>query len=222
MRPLVLFLGKLTPRKRVDVLINAFARLERADARLVIAGNDMGSGRELRALVRSLGLDDRVFFTGLLTGSDRLAALADADVVVYPSEDEIFGLVPLESLLAGTPVVVADDSGCGEVIGATGGGLVVPLGDVEALERAIGRVLDDRGSWRSKVGDAAARVRDRFSPAVVADAFDEIYESVLPRPADASVAPEGVSVVVPVRNGASWIAPRSRPSGASRTIGRSK
>jgi glycosyltransferase involved in cell wall biosynthesis/GT2 family glycosyltransferase len=204
--PVVLFLGKLTPRKRVDVLIDAFAQLARPDARLVVAGNDMGSGRELRALAQSVGLGDRVVFTGLLAGSDRLAALADADVVVYPSANEIFGLVPLESILAGTPVVVADDSGCGEIIRSTGGGLVVPLGNAEALHHAIARVLDDRDAWRPRVRDAAAGVRRRFSPAVVADTFDEIYDTVLPRQCETAASTAGVSVVVPVRNGATWIA----------------
>jgi len=114
--PMVLFLGKLTPRKCVDVLARAFALVARADAQLVIAGNDMGSAGEIRELVRRLNLESRTRFTGLLRGRERLDALADADVVVYPSEHEIFGLVPLESILSGTPVVVAGDSGCGEVV----------------------------------------------------------------------------------------------------------
>src|SRR5262249_56546317 len=54
--PLVLFLGKLTPRKRLDVLVRAFARLRRPDARLVIAGNDMGAAAAAPALSRSLRL----------------------------------------------------------------------------------------------------------------------------------------------------------------------
>ena len=130
--PLVAYLGKLTPRKRVDVLVRAFAQLRVANATLVVAGNDMGSGDGARATARQLGVDSRTVFTGLLEGRTRLELLASADVVVYPSEHEIFGLVPLEALLAGTPVVVADDSGCGEVIAATGGGLVVQ-GDADAL-----------------------------------------------------------------------------------------
>ena len=133
-----MFLGKLTPRKRVDVLVRAFAQLQRRDAWLVIAGNDMGAGGDTRSLVRSLGLEARTVFTGLLRGQERLDALADADVVVYPSQDEVFGLVPLEALLSGTPVIVAGDSGCGEIVSQTGGGQVVPLGDVDALARAIG------------------------------------------------------------------------------------
>src|SRR5205823_1674272 len=107
---IVLFLGKLTPRKRVDRLVRAFAAITQSNARLVIAGNDMGAERSIRSLVQSLALDTRTTFTGLLRGRDRLEALADADVVAYPSEQEIFGLVPLEALLLHTPVVVSDDS----------------------------------------------------------------------------------------------------------------
>src|SRR5262249_18375700 len=113
--PLVVFLGKLTPRKHVNVLVQALAKMTEP-ACLAIVGNDMGAEAAARSLVKRLGLGARVVFVGLLTGRDRLEALADADVVVYASEHEVFGLVPLEALLAGTPVVVADDSGRRELL----------------------------------------------------------------------------------------------------------
>ena len=127
-RRLVLFLGKLTPRKGLEDLIRAYGLLRLPDTVLVIAGNDMGSGAAADRLVTDLRLDGRVIRTGLLRDTGRLDALAAADVVVYPSRDEIFGLVPLEALLSGTPVVVCGDSGCGEVISRVGGGLIVPPG----------------------------------------------------------------------------------------------
>ena len=178
-RPLVLFLGKLTPRKRVDVLVRAFARLNRSGATLVIAGNDMGTGAALRSLVKALHLEDRTLFTGLLTGRDRLEALADADAMVYPSQDEIFGLAPLEALLSGTPAIVAGDSGCGEVIGASGGGQVVRLGDVDALSQAIGVTLDEPARWRALAADAAVRVRSRYGPDTVCSQIDEMYGEIV-------------------------------------------
>jgi glycosyltransferase involved in cell wall biosynthesis len=177
--PLVLFLGRLTPRKRLDVIARAFARLRHTEAWLVIAGNDMGAGAAAQSLVRTLGLDTRTRFTGLLRGSERLEALADADVMVYPSEDEIFGLAPLESLLAGTPVIVADDSGCGEVIGATGGGQVVPPGDVDALARAIDAMLDDRAAWRAAAAGAAGRVRALYGDAAVCASIEQLYGEMI-------------------------------------------
>jgi glycosyltransferase involved in cell wall biosynthesis len=178
----VLFLGKLTRRKRLDVLVRAFARLDRSDrsnAWLVIAGNDMGAGTEARSLVRALGLEGRTLFTGLLRGHDRLEALADADVLVYPSQDEIFGLVPLEALLSGTPAIVAGDSGCGEVMRAIGGGPVVPLGDVDALARAIDGVLAAPSEWRAAAAGAGSRVRAAYGGDVVCAQLEHLYGDMI-------------------------------------------
>ena len=172
---LVMFLGKLTPRKRVDVLVRAFAQLDQGDARLVIAGNDMGAGTATHALVQELGLQSRTTFTGLLRGHERLEALADADVLVYPSQDEIFGLVPLEAILSGTPVIVADDSGCGEIVGRTGGGQVVAAGDVNALARAIAAILDPPSSWRASTLPAASFIRGAFADDVICAQLEQVY-----------------------------------------------
>jgi glycosyltransferase involved in cell wall biosynthesis len=177
--PLIAFLGKLTPRKRVDVLLRAAAALGRPDVSLVIAGNDLGAGPALRRLARDLGLGAAAVFTGLLEGHDRLALLADADLVVYPGQHEIFGLVPLEALLAGTPVVVADDSGCGEVIRDTGGGCLVPPGDPATLATVIRPMLEAGGAWREAAREAAARVRRLYAGDVVAAEVEQLYRDLL-------------------------------------------
>jgi glycosyltransferase involved in cell wall biosynthesis len=173
--PIVLFLGKVTPRKRLDVVVRAFARLEGRGQTLVIAGNDMGGLDEATALARELGVADRVRVVGLLRGRERLVALADADAVVYPSEHEIFGLVPLEALLCGTPVVVGGDSGCAEVIRSTGGGEIVAVGDVEALAAAVRRMLRAREWWRYVVPRAAAVVRARYGGATICAELETMY-----------------------------------------------
>ena len=188
-RPVVLFLGKLTPRKGVDDLVRAFAALSRPDAALIIAGNDMGAGRAIDTAVRSLDLEGRVRRTGLLTGPERLDALAAANVVVYPSRDEIFGLVPLEALLCGTPVVVCDDSGCAEVITAAGGGLIVRHGDPRALSGAIESILTDERVWRTRASAAGAIVRRRFGADVVCHQLESLYASVLSENANARRMP---------------------------------
>jgi glycosyltransferase involved in cell wall biosynthesis len=174
-----MFLGQLTPRKRLDVLVRAFAKLERTDGRLVVAGNDMGAEKDIRALVRSVGAEDRTLFTGLLRGRQRLEALADADVVVYPSEHEVFGLVPFEALLAGTPVIVAGDSGCGDEVRATGGGQVVPLGDVDAATRAIRLALDAPERWRAEAARAAERVKAAYGSDIVSARIEELYREMV-------------------------------------------
>jgi glycosyltransferase involved in cell wall biosynthesis len=187
--PMLLFLGKLTPRKGVEDLVRALASLDRPDALLVVAGNDMGAGNGIDSLVRRLGLEDRVIRTGLLTGSRRLDALAAANVVIYPSRDEIFGLVPLEALLSGTPVIVCNDSGCGEVISATGGGHVVPHADVAALSDAIASILADEQAWRARARAAAGVARRLFGAEVVCDGLEALYANVIARTAAARRMP---------------------------------
>ena len=175
----MLFLGKVTPRKRLDVLVRAWARREDPDSTLVIAGNDMGGVAQARAIARELGVADRLKIVGLLRGRARLEALADADAVVYPSEHEIFGLVPLEAILCGSPVIVSDDSGCAEVIRSTGGGDLVPVGDVDALAAAITRMLRAPEWWRHVVARARETVRARFGGATVCAELEAMYGEMI-------------------------------------------
>ena len=172
--PLVVYLGKITPRKRVDLLVRAFAQLPSSNATLVVAGNDMGAEASAREEAQKAGVMARTRFLGLLQGPERLDLLADADVVVYPSEHEIFGLVPFEALLMGTPVVVSDDSGCGEVLQQVGGGLVVSGREAE-LARAIETVMGQQDYWRAAAQTAALQVRQRFGAATIGARLEELY-----------------------------------------------
>jgi len=178
--PMVLFLGKLTQRKRLDVVVRAFHALADNDARLVIAGNDMGAGEAAAALVRELGLQSRTTFTGLLRDRERVEALTDADVLVYPSQDEIFGLAAAEALLCGTPVVVADDSGCGEIVRAAGGGAVIPVGDVDACTLAIRRALASPAESRAAATSAAANIRLAYDARTVVTGLEDVYRELVP------------------------------------------
>jgi glycosyltransferase involved in cell wall biosynthesis len=177
--PLVLFLGMMSPRKHPEMLAKAVAGLHRTDVQLVLAGNDMGAGQRTMRVVREGGLEPRARFTGLLSGSARYAALAAADVVVYPSRDEAFGLVPLEALQVGTPVIVCNDAGCGEVVAAVGGGLLVPPGNAGALAAALDTMLRAPERWREAAARAGAEVRRRFHPDVVCAQLDVVYREAI-------------------------------------------
>jgi glycosyltransferase involved in cell wall biosynthesis len=169
--PVILFVGKITPRKGVDVLLRAVARMP-ADVQLVIAGNFMMPAEPLHHLARELGMAHRVHWVGFLAVDDKLAAYVDADVVAYPSVHEIFGLVPFEALMCGTPVVVCDDSGCGEVVQAAGGGLLVPYGDAGALAGAMRALLDDPALRQRCVEEGRRYVRAHLG-------WDHIAERML-------------------------------------------
>ena len=175
--PLLVFLGKITPRKGVDVLLRAMAHLP-SSVQLVVAGNFMMPEQPIRALVSQLGLDGRVHFPGLLLGWEKNASYVDADVVVYPSVDEIFGLVAVESLMCGTPVVVCDDSGCGEVVRSARGGLLVPYGDPVALAEALRQLLSDPVMRKRCAGEGKEYARNNFGWQRIAEQTREVYRNV--------------------------------------------
>ncbi len=187
-RPVVLYLGKLTPRKGVDHLVQAMSRLADRDAVLVIAGNDMGVRSALERQVRSLELGDRVRFLGLVTGPERLAALTDADVLVYPSTKEIFGLVPFEGLLCGTPAVVTDDCGCGELVAEARAGDLVRYGDPHALARALDGLLSDPRRRQAMVARGRRFIEKHFAWERIAIQTEAAYRRTLAERAGGTAA----------------------------------
>jgi len=177
---LTVFVGKITPRKGVDVLLRALAALP-PDVQLAVVGNFMMPQEPLQRLARELGVETRVRFTGLLTGADKLSAYVDADVVAYPSVDEIFGLVPAEALMCGAPVVVCDDSGCGELVRAAQGGLLVRYGDAPALAQALRRLLDDAELRARCVASGQRYAREHLGWDRIAAQTQALYREILDR-----------------------------------------
>ncbi len=172
--PVCLFMGRLQARKGADVLIEAFQRANVAGARLVIVGPDEGMLPALRQLA-----DERVIFTGYLSGADRLAALAAADVFCLPATGEGLSMAALEALAAGLPAILSPGCNLPEV-GTSGAGLIVdPL--VEPLAAALRDLLTD-GDRRAALGAAArALVRDHFTWDSAAASMEVVYRSAVQR-----------------------------------------
>src|SRR5205823_5295362 len=128
----------------IETLVRAFRQLRetRDDAVLVLVGPDDGYQGRIEQLIKHLGVAKSVVITGLITMPEKLSVYTDSSLVVYPGEHEVFGLVPFEALLCGKPVIVSNDSGCGEIITRQRAGLVVPPHDPQALAEAIEQGLD--------------------------------------------------------------------------------
>jgi glycosyltransferase involved in cell wall biosynthesis len=139
----ILGLGTLQPRKNFIHLIEAFADLRFAicDLHLVIAGGKGWLYEEIFATVEQLGLEEKVIFPGFVADEHLPAIYNLADLFVFPSLYEGFGLPPLEALACGTPVITSDASSLPEVVGEAG--LMVEATDVEALAEAMKQVLGD-------------------------------------------------------------------------------
>ncbi len=142
-RLVVLFLSRVHPGKGLDLLVPAFARADTRGAMLVIAGPGEATYlSQVQQWVRENGLTDRTIFTGMLYGPERVAALADADLFVLPSDHENFGIAVVEALAARTPVIISDQVNIHDQITAAGVGQVVPT-RVEDLSSQLTRWLGD-------------------------------------------------------------------------------
>ena len=167
--PVVLYSGKLVPRKDPLTLIEAFARIraERSCTLLLVGDGELGSDAE--ALVASKGVPN-VHFAGFLNQSDIPSAYAAADVFVLPSRhSETWGLVVNEAMNFGLPVVVSDKVGCAEDLVAPGrNGFVFPAGDSEALADAL-RALVGYAERRAQFGERSRELVGRYSLEACAD-----------------------------------------------------
>jgi len=171
----IVTVGRLMPRKRLDVLLNALVLL-RSNGKptsLTIIGDGPERSR-LERLAAELGLGTAVRFLGQVPPAAIPQALGDADVFAFPALGEGFGLAAAEALMAGVPVVAAKDGGgVNDIIPETGAGRLVDARP-EPLARALGDVLSDPDARRLAAA-AGAALRHRLAPATVAENFEALY-----------------------------------------------
>ncbi len=142
---IILYLGRLHKSKNLEFLINSVSNIlkQQKGVRIVIAGPDDGALDTLIKQIKQLRIGNDVLFTGPLYKKEKIEAYVDADVLVYPSVIEIFGLVPFEAIMCGTPIIVSDNCGCGEIVAAAQCGYLVQMDNVSALKEQIQYVLNN-------------------------------------------------------------------------------
>ena len=177
-RQVYLYLGRLDAGKGLDLLLPAFHNLldKRIDGHLLLAGADeRGYESTLRRLVSDLGIGDRVTFTGLISGVEKLAVLQDADIYVLPSRSEGLSISMLEAMYMSLPVIVSDHVGLWRTIQKENCGLVSDL-DVNSLTQALYQMATC--TEREKLGQRAHKlVEENYSwPVIAKDLANRLQE----------------------------------------------
>lgn len=141
LEPYILYLGTLEPRKNVSRLVEAFANLSKKFPKLnlVLAGRKGWLYEEIFQKVRDFNLSDKVIFTDTVAKDERPYLYAGAEVFVYPSLFEGFGLPPLEAMACGAPVVTSNLSSIPEVVGKAA--LFIDPYNVEEISLVIEKIL---------------------------------------------------------------------------------
>jgi glycosyltransferase involved in cell wall biosynthesis len=178
-QPFLLAVGTFDPRKRIAVLSEVVSQVrEKHDVTLVIAG-DQGTftGAVTDGLARC-GLAQHARVIGHVSSDDLVALYTAAELFVFTSAYEGFGLPPLEAMACGTPAVVFDNSSLPEVSG--GAAIIVPDGDANAMAAAINRILEDPAERERRRSDGLEWAAT-FTWRRAAERTYEIYQSVLGR-----------------------------------------
>jgi glycosyltransferase involved in cell wall biosynthesis len=183
-RPRLVVIGRLVPRKGVADVIEALRFVPAAE--LIVAGgpvaDHLGTNAEvcrLRSVALRHGVADRVTFLGQVARTDLPALIRSADAIVCVPQYEPFGMVPLEAMACGVPVVTSAVGGLRESVVDGVTGLHVPPGEPAILGRTLARLLADRDLRRWLGSNGVHRVRHRYAWPAVAAATAAVYEEVI-------------------------------------------
>jgi len=187
----LLYVGNLDPKKNIKQIIRAFFASRAAkhyQHKLLIAGHRSWQYKELVRLAHELQVDSDVIFPGYFPDEDLPGLYNCADVFVFPSRIEGFGLPPLEAMACGTPVVTSRDPALVEA--TADGALHVRASDLAALRRTIEKLVTDRPLRREMRQKAIARAR-QFTWQKAAEKTVKVYEEVYEETQKAAKAGEG-------------------------------
>ena len=177
---IILYLGRLVYEKGVQNLISAMPKIlsNYNDAKLVIAGKG-GMLDELKEQVHNMGIDNKVYFTGYLDSKSVQKMYKCADVAVFPSTYEPFGIVALESMLSGTPTVVSDVGGLNEIVEHGVDGMKSYAGNANSIADSVLSLLFDAGLCSNIAKNAKAKVKNQFNWNKIAGDTHYVYERAI-------------------------------------------
>lgn len=184
-RMVAAFVGRLSREKGVLDLLEAWRRVDEPRALLVLVGPDMSGhaldvGAEAKRFVAAHGLGESVRFEG--AAEDVAPHLSAADVFVFPSHYEAFGLAALEAMSCGLPVVASDVGGLPDFVRPGRTGVLVPPRDPPRLAQAIAALFED-SARRSALGERARAVAEaEFSEEVIGARYVDLLTSLAGRP----------------------------------------
>ncbi len=177
----ILFLGRIHPKKGIDILVEAFKELAKDynDLYLVIAGPDNDDyKKEIEKKLKEYHLLEKALFPGLLSGQEKLSAYVDAEVYVLSSYSENFAVTIIESIACGTPVVISNKIGIFEVIQKHSAGVIVDL-NPRNLYQGIKTLLENPLIGAQFVRNGRKLIEEKYDIDKVADVMIRAYEDVL-------------------------------------------
>ena len=177
---IILFMGRLVYEKGIQHLISAMPKILSGynDSKLIIAGKG-GMTDELKAQVNAMGISNKVYFTGYMDAKQVCKMYKCADISVFPSTYEPFGIVALEAMLSGTPVVVSDIGGLNEIVQHGVDGMKSYAGNPNSLADSILALLYNPQLRDNVVKKAKSKVKNEYNWAKIAQDTHFTYQKAI-------------------------------------------
>lgn len=169
-KKVISFISYFYKRKGGDILINAFKKLNRKDAILILAG----AGEEEDNLKSLSEGTENIYFPGYVSGKEKAKYYSISDIFVLPTFWDTWGLVINEAMMCGLPVIVTKNAGCSKEL-VDGNGFVIEAGDEQALRAAIEKLLDDNELQR-KMGTRSREIIKKYNIDYAVNAFTNAVE----------------------------------------------
>ena len=176
---IVLYVGRLVFEKGIHILVNAAPKiLEKVNAKFIIVGSGYMK-EQLLDIVKSMNLEHKVLFAGFLEDDILLKLQKYADVSIVPSLFEPFGIVALEAMAAGSPIVVSDTGGLSEIVDHNSTGVKIYPNDPESLAWGVTKILLDEKYSAYLRKNAYEKIKEKYDWKKIALKTKKIYKSVL-------------------------------------------
>jgi glycosyltransferase involved in cell wall biosynthesis len=173
----VVAVGRLVRRKDYPSLLNAICNLSRDDTNLLLLG-DGPEKENLLSMAKELGIGERVHLKGFVSDDAKYQYLSNSDVFALVSLHEGFGLVYLEAMYCGLPIVAADEGGQTDILEDVNSGSLVPVGDVTALTESLEELLSDE-QRRESIGNSNRMRFDTYTISSLAMRYEKVFESLI-------------------------------------------
>ncbi len=179
-KKIILFMSRINLKKGLDLLLPAFQEVtsQRSDCLLILAGSDDGYLSETQRFIKEKSLEKSIKLVGMLTGNDKLAALADADIFVLPSHSEGFSIATLEALISGVPSLLSDRVGFGQAIRETNAAHLVELTE-ESITKGLIQMLDNQEYCKTLSKNGINLVKNSYDIKLVAKQLFVEFEKIM-------------------------------------------
>lgn len=180
-RPIIPYIGQLTPRKCYDMIVGAMPQVvaQFPEASFVFVTHNTAQRADLEQRAAALGVQRNLHFLGTISEEEKLALLGASDVLPFPSRYEGFGLPLLEGMAAGTPVISTDIPVVNEIVQHGVNGLLIPYDDTAALAQAMIDIISTPALRERLVAGGHASIAARFDPAQLAGQVVQSYRQLL-------------------------------------------